>query len=447
MATESATNATVIGLQNGGSYQFEVAAQSAVGVGPASAPSAVVVLPDLPSAPLEVQGAPGPGAALLTWSPPASNGGAPLMGYAILQRQYNELDFSPSVFTQASPTACSATVTGLVAGSYYTFEIAALNEVGEGPFSSPGIDVATASVPLAPTLISATAIETGVVQVKWLEPSYNGGLPLTGYTVVTTPGAPLQTVDGGTLAATVGDLDPATAYQFSVYASNAVGDGPPSASSAPVTPTVPLSLPGAPATPAVVAGIRGAQLTFAPGSAGGGIIDSYAVDANDGSGLANATVESLDTSGANVIAQVTGLANGTTYTFVVIAHNQAGSGPPSTPSAPATTARLPAQPIFGQATLSQGTATLHWSDATVEAAHPVTLYTLTQLQPPGSPTLTSATNSIQIGGLDGGTAYLFPCTAPTTSATAPSPPPARRSRLVRAPSIRRAERAARPSMR
>ena len=147
---------------------------------------------------------------------------------------------TPTTVT-GSPPATTATVTGLTNGTAYTFTVAATNAVGTGPASAASNAVTpTASVPGAPTSVSATAGDTSAV-VSWTAPS-DGGSPITSYTVtpyVGTTGQTPTTVTGSPpdASATVTGLTNGTAYTFKVTATNAVGTGPASAASNAVTPT------------------------------------------------------------------------------------------------------------------------------------------------------------------------------------------------------------------
>ena len=87
---------------------------------------------------------------------------------------------------------------------------------------------------------------------------------------------------------------------------------------------------GAPAAPAGVTAIPGdgrATIAFTAPADNGAAITRYTVTAAPGGAQA---------SGAGSPITVTGLANGTRYTFTVTATNAAGTGPPSAPSAPVT---------------------------------------------------------------------------------------------------------------
>jgi hypothetical protein len=88
--------------------------------------------------------------------------------------------------------------------------------------------------------------------------------------------------------------------------------------------TVNAVAPGAPTIGTAIAGNEEATVTFtAPASAGGSAITGYTVTASPGGATAT---------GATSPITVTGLTNGTSYTFVVTANNVAGTGAPSAAS-------------------------------------------------------------------------------------------------------------------
>ena len=86
--------------------------------------------------------------------------------------------------------------------------------------------------------------------------------------------------------------------------------------------------PGAPTGVSAVPRDGSATVSWTPPTDGGGSITTYTVTPYDG-GVAQTptTVGS-----AWPTATVTGLSNGTSYTFVVTASNTAGTGPPSSSS-------------------------------------------------------------------------------------------------------------------
>jgi hypothetical protein len=121
------------------------------------------------------------------------------------------------------------------------------------------------------------------------------------------------------------------AYQFQVSASNTQGSSPLSASSNVVP--VGAAIPGAPTGVSAVAGDTQAYVSWtAPVNSNGAIVNSYTVTAlvNGISSGISSIIAAPATSSANAI--VSGLTNGTAYSFSVHAASSAGNGQESVPS-------------------------------------------------------------------------------------------------------------------
>jgi len=225
MVTTSATaNVTVNGLTNGAPYTFTVTATTVAGIGPASVPSAPITPATVPSAPVIFSATRGDSQATVAWSTPP-NGGAPITGYQVLPTPAGPMTNTAST---------SAVVMGLVNGTSYTFRVIATNTVGPSLPSNPSMGVVPAGVPGPPP--APTAIRgTGQATVSWGPPFNNGGVPVTGYTVRSSPGNFTATTTGA-LTANVTGLNNGTPYFFTVAATNTVGTGMASPPSNPVIP-------------------------------------------------------------------------------------------------------------------------------------------------------------------------------------------------------------------
>lgn len=138
-AASHLTRATVTDLTNGTPYMFRVAAKNSAGIGIYSASSGVVTPVTTPGYPTAVTGTASFGKVDLTWSAPASNGGALITNYEI-QYSLDGYDNWTS-FERAVSPAVSATVTGLGWARGYVFRVAARNSVGRGTYSESSASV------------------------------------------------------------------------------------------------------------------------------------------------------------------------------------------------------------------------------------------------------------------------------------------------------------------
>ena len=101
---------------------------------------------------------------------------------------------------------------------------------------------AAATAPGAPAAPSAVA-GNGSAQVSWSAPGSDGGSPVTGYSVVSSPvvSPPVGCTNVLALTCDFTGLTNGVAYTFRVSATNVVGTGPLSSASLPVTPVAPPS--------------------------------------------------------------------------------------------------------------------------------------------------------------------------------------------------------------
>ncbi|MBK6337738.1 MAG: fibronectin type III domain-containing protein [Betaproteobacteria bacterium] len=317
----------------------------------------------------------------------------------------------------------SITVLGLTNGTAYTFTVTATNAVGTGPASAASAAVTPATVPGAPTAVTATR-GNGQVTVGFTAPASDGGSAITSYTATSNPGNFTGSCTAPCASITVMGLANGTAYTFTVTATNAVGSGPASAASAAVTPA---TVPGAPT--AVTATRGNGQVTVgfaAPASDGGSAITQYTATSNPGNFTGSCTAPCTSIT-------VSGLTNGTAYTFTVTATNAVGTGPASAASAAVTPATVPGAPTAVTAAPGNAQATVGFTAPVSDGGSAITQYTATSS--PGNLTgsCTAPCTSITVSGLANGTAYTFTVTAtnavgtgPASAASnsiTPSPPP------------------------
>jgi titin len=403
--SSAATTQTVTGLTNGTAYTFAVAALNGVGTGPNSAPSAAVTPATEAGAPSGVSGVAGNTVVALSWTAPASDGGSAVTGYVVTP-SIGGVAQTPVTFTSGATTQ---NVTGLTNGMAYTFTVAALNEVGTGPESVPSAAVIPATEAGAPTGVSGISGNT-VVALSWTAPASDGGSAVTGYVVTPWIGGVAQIPVAFSSTATtqnVTGLTNGTAYTFTVATLNGVGTGSGSAPSAAVTPA---TTPGAPTGVSGASGNTQVTLSWtAPASDGGSAVTGYVVTPSIG-GVAQTPVTFASVATTQT---VTGLTNGTAYTFTVAAINEAGTGPLSTPSAAVTPATTPGAPTIVSGTGLLLVASLSWTAPASDGGSAVTGYIVTpylggvaQTPTTFSSTATTETVTVLIPGL-----YTFTVTA------------------------------------
>lgn len=125
------TSVTITGLTNGTTYRFKVAAVNGVGTGPRSAMSNQVTPAAVPGAPTIGVAVGGIGQASLSWTAPASDGGAAITGYVVTP-YVGGVAQTPVVLIGPATTRL---IPGLANGTVYTFRVAATNGIGTGPQS------------------------------------------------------------------------------------------------------------------------------------------------------------------------------------------------------------------------------------------------------------------------------------------------------------------------
>lgn len=218
-----------------------------------------------------------------------------------------------------------------------------LGTTGAGRWFQTAQTAAAPAAPGAPLDVVASEVGTQA-SVSW-SPAQVAQL-VTSYTVqnnfasngVPLPDVSVVPINGGLYpptSVTIPGLAAGVVYQFQVLAGNAQG---PSALSAPSN-SIPvgITLPGTPTAAKATAGDTQASVSWTLPQSVNGIV-SYTVTAriNGAATAITSTVPAPAPGSSSASAILSGLTNGTAYTFTVHATNAAGNGFESTPSLPVT---------------------------------------------------------------------------------------------------------------
>lgn len=259
-------------------------------------------------------------------------------------------------------------------------------------------------VPTAPRNAKATA-GPGSLTVTWQTPASSGGATITSYRATASPGGKYCKTTA--LTCVIRGLTNGAAYTVTVRATNRIGTGGFSNSTAPAIPV------GPPAAPTAVRGTPGdgfVDITWVePKSNGGSPINGYTVTALPG-GLTCAT------SGATT-CRIDGLTNGTAYTFTVVANNALGTGAKSSASPAVVPLGRPAKPLPPTAKSIDRGLVVSWV-APNSGGSRIHNYTVTA--EPSGKTCNSSGLSCTITNLENGSAYTL--TVVATNSRGDSPP-------------------------
>jgi large repetitive protein len=337
----STTSFTARGINNGTTYQFRVAAVTAIGFGDYAS---IVATPfTVPNAPLNVIAAPGNEQVTLNWTAPANNGNT-IIHYIVESSTDYGTNWS-EVGRVVGATNTTFTHTGLFNGGqhgimyYYLYRVTAVNGAGPGAVSTTA-HTAPGNTPSNVTSLT-TAVYSTMVQLNWAcclgdankGPFYGGpSSPVIAFRIE-------QSTDGGAswqflhdrpvayLWTRISALRNGVTYQFRVSAINAFGVGTPTIISA-----TPSSTPDSPTNMAVTTNATGTSATAtvtwaAPVTDGGLPLTGYRVRWCATANCNPTTVLSDVLSPTTFSYVVSGLTTGTTYNISVEAQNANGYSP------------------------------------------------------------------------------------------------------------------------
>ena len=328
---------------------------------------------------------------VVSWSPPASDGGSPITGYTVTFSRPGHT-FDPGRLPASSRTH---TLTGARAATTYTVRVAATNAHGSSAAASDSITTpAPVGNPPGPprnvTLTLSESADGDRLVASWSPPASDGGSPITGYTV--TFSRPGHTFDPGRLPAssrthTLTGARAATTYTVRVAATNAHGSS--AAASDSITTPAPVGNPPGPP--------RNVTLTLSESADGDRLVASWSPPASDGGSPITGYTVTFSRPGhtfdpgrlpaSSRTHTLTGARAATTYTVRVAATNAHGSSAAASDSitTPAPVGNPPGPPRNVTLTLSESAdgdrLVASWSPPASDGGSPITGYTVTFSRP------------------------------------------------------------------
>ncbi len=306
----SGTGYTMQNLLNGATYTVTVSAVNEAGTSPAGG-SASATPAAAPGPPAAVTVDRGDGRIDVTWQPPAADGGKPVLSYTVSWS-------APDGATGSADTAATThTFDGLTNGATYTVTVTAANEVGTSAASQPASGT-PAHIPGAPVAVS-TVREDSRILVSWDPPASDGGLRVTGYTLLwVAPDGATGSAETTATSHTIDGLSNGTTYGITVSATNEVGT---SVTADPVRAT-PARPPGPLAHAEIGIGHESLLVSWEPPADDGGLpVRSYTLTWAAPDGIV-ASIETTHTSHT-----IDGLIGGAAYAITILANNEMGASP------------------------------------------------------------------------------------------------------------------------
>ena len=399
----------ITGLTNGIGYTVDISSTNSLGSSPVVSNNLIPVK-TVPDTPVVLFQRGDKTIKLLLEAP--DNGGHPITGYRIQKYLVSDSSQLPDENGYITPfdvvyedvatiTNLAYTVTGLTLGSTYKFRVFAANTLGDSlPAISAQLTVyGVPSVPLNFRTFEINEAERRI-STLWDDAADDGGSAITGYLFATLYNGVVQLevlLSPGIFNTKAEQLDANVNVTYTVCAVNEIGN------SALVTlgpfrfgAGDPTGVPLAPSDITVVPAAASALVSWVPPSDSG--ITGYKIFCNPDNKLPN-----LAAAGATSL-NVTGLKNGTGYTFAVVAINATGSSYTAS-CTPSTLPGAPKATVVG----GNGQVTLSWVSKPAVGV-PTTSYTVTCNQTdailPENPT-----TPLLITGLTNGRSYIFSVTA------------------------------------
>jgi uncharacterized repeat protein (TIGR02543 family) len=352
-----------------------------------------IAVPGIPGTPTA---APGNGSATITIAAPTTGG---------LPSSYTVTASPGGATCTVTAPGTSCTIAPLTNGTAYTFTSTATNAAGSSTSASTASAAVTpAGVPLSPSSITGTGLG-GSTTIEWIVPTSDGGSAITDYVIeysVAGSGTWTTFADGTSTAttATITGLTAGSSYEFRVSAKNLIGSSLPSFTSPVVD-----ALPAAPTISSVTGASGKVTVAWnAPSHLGSGTLTDYEVTAYDADGN---VAGSCNPASGQRTCEVTGLDNGSSYTFKVAVVTTVGSSAQSSASSVVVPAGVPSAPANVVAVTSGSNMTVTFDAPSDNGGSAITSYVVTSDPAGATCTVGANATTYTCTGLTAGTNYSY----------------------------------------
>ena len=219
-----------VNLQPATTRHYRVAALNTAGTGPFSNTARATTEATVPGTPRSLDAeADGTSRIELSWRAPTSDGGSRITGYRIEVSEDGGTRWDDLV-ANSHNTRTTYVHTGLEPATTRHYRVSAINREGVGRASRAASATTDATVPAAPTGLTATAVTSTRIDLFWLAPAYDGGAAVTGYRIEVSEDGTAWTdlvVNSGSRATAFSHtgLLPGSTRHYRVSAINRVGPG------------------------------------------------------------------------------------------------------------------------------------------------------------------------------------------------------------------------------
>ncbi len=268
---------------------------------------------------------------VLSWTAPSSNGGAAIKTYKIEVSSDGTSGWADLVENSST----TYTHTGLTPSSTRYYRVSAINSVGASdPSNVVSATTNAVSAPNPPTALTATALGSTIINLKWNAPSDDGGAQISGYKIEVSPDGTsswtnlVANSNSTALNYSHTGLTAGVTRYYRVSAINSVATSQPSVITNATTGTA--TAPSAPTElSATAGGPNSIDLSWtAPLNNGGSDINAYLIEVSP-NGISEWSNLVANTGSSATDYSDSGLTSGTTRYYRVSAISSGGIGSPS----------------------------------------------------------------------------------------------------------------------